>query len=105
MRRFQSEDNRPNKIDEAIAEHKEWEASLASWKRITEGANHRNPVDVRKTLRNADPVGSCVVFDIANNRARLISRIAYALQTVVVLYVISHAEYDKERWKNACDCD
>ena len=93
-----------DKIDGAIAKHREWEASLASWKRIAGEARWKNFPDVRKTRKDADPVGRCVVFDIAHNKARLISRISYELQAIIVLQVIS-AEYDKEQWKNACDCD
>ena len=93
-----------DKIDGAIAKHREWEASLASWKRIVGEASWKHFPDVRKTRKDADPVGRCVVFDIAHNKARLISRISYELQAIIVLQVIS-AEYDKEQWKNACDCD
>src|SRR5437588_1029002 len=105
MQTGQRNAGRYNKIDGAIAKHREWDASLASWKRIAGEARWKNFPDVRKTRKDADPVGRCVVFDIAHNKARLISRIIYAVQTVVVFCVISHAEYDKERWKNACDCD
>jgi mRNA interferase HigB len=93
-----------DRIAEAEEEHSEWGASLRSWKKILEGSSWKNFPDVRRTRKDADPVGSCVVFDIAHNRARLILRILYGVQTVVVLSVISHAEYDKERWKDACSC-
>jgi mRNA interferase HigB len=94
-----------DKISDAVAQHKEWEASLTSWKKMTEGASWRNFPEVRKTRKDADPVGTCIVFNIAHNRARLISRVMYDLQTVAVLRVIDHAEYDKGAWKNACNCN
>jgi mRNA interferase HigB len=49
-------------------------------------------------------VGDCVVFDIKNNEARLISYINYDMGTVTVLAVLAHKEYDKGRWKSACNC-
>ena len=59
---------------------------------------------VRRTRKDADPVGDCVVFDIKNNEARLISYISYEMGTVTVLAVLTHKEYDKGGWKNACNC-
>jgi hypothetical protein len=59
--------------------------------------NQTNPQD-------ADPVGDCVVFDIKNNEASLISYISYEMGTVTVLAVLTHKEYDKGGWKSACNC-
>jgi len=59
---------------------------------------------VRRTRKDADPVGDSVVFDIENNEARLISYISYEMGTVTVLAVLTHKEYDKGGWKNACNC-
>jgi mRNA-degrading endonuclease HigB of HigAB toxin-antitoxin module len=55
------------------------------------------------TEKHADPVGDCVVFDI-KNKARLISYISYLMGTVTVLAVLTHKEYGKGGWKNACNC-
>jgi len=54
----------------------------------------------------ADPSGinGAVVFDIKNNEARLISYISYEMGTVTVLALLTHKEYDKGGWKNACNC-
>ncbi|PWT86836.1 MAG: hypothetical protein C5B58_00745 [Acidobacteria bacterium] len=35
---------------------------------------------------------------------RLISYISYEMGTVTVLAVLTHKEYDKARWKSACNC-
>jgi mRNA interferase HigB len=59
---------------------------------------------VRRTRKDANPVGDCVVLDIKNNEARLISYISYQMGTVSVLAVLTHKEYDKGGWKNACNC-
>ena len=45
-----------------------------------------------------------MVFDIANNRCRLITYINYRTKKVFILSVLSHAEYDKGGWGDACDC-
>ena len=59
---------------------------------------------VRRTRKDANPVGDCVVLDIKNNEGRLISYISYQMGTVSVLAVLTHKEYDKGGWKNACNC-
>lgn len=93
------------KIDEAGKTNSAWAASLRSWFRIARSAEWQNFLYVRKTIRTADRVGSCLVFNIAQNRARLIAHVNFRTQTVIVLYVLSHAEYDRGRWKNDCNCD
>ena len=49
-------------------------------------------------------MGNCVVFDVGNNRYRLIGRVNYARGIVYVLTVMDHAEYDKGRWIGDCGC-
>lgn len=65
------------KFDDACKKHSEWRASLKSWTRITDGAEWQHIADVRLTFNTADPAGPYVVFDIANNRARLIAIVDY----------------------------
>jgi mRNA interferase HigB len=91
-------------IDEAKKRHSTWKGSLNSWEKIVKGAAWKHFADVRLTLKNADGVGDCVVFNIAHNDARLIAMVSYEFQTVTVLGVVSHKVYDKGGWKNACNC-
>ena len=102
MRRFAVRILSRKRIREASARHPEWEASLAAWYRITKGSEWRNIPDVKRSWRNVDAVGTCVVFDISHNKCRLISYINYASQKVFVLHILSHTEYSKDRWKNDC---
>ena len=53
---------------------------------------------------DADLVGDCVVFNIKENDARLISYIDHEMGTVTVLAVLTHKEYDRGGWKDACNC-
>jgi len=93
-------------IEAAQKKHANWKGSLGSWVRIVEGVDPpwSNFPAVRRTRKDADPVGDCVVFDIKNNEARLISYISYEMGTVTVLAVLTHKEYDKGGWKIACNC-
>ncbi|KAF0244523.1 MAG: hypothetical protein FD167_3633 [bacterium] len=84
--------------------HPEAKEPLLAWYRITEKARWQNLADTRKDFSHADSVGVCTVFNIKGNHYRLITSIRYLTQTVYILYVLTHAEYDKERWKSDCDC-
>lgn len=55
---------------------------------------------VRQIHRDAEAVGSFTVFNIKGNTDRLIVRIDYKNQTIYYKYFLTHAEYDKDRWKN-----
>jgi mRNA interferase HigB len=92
------------RLRQASEKHSEWEASLNTWYKVARHARWKHFAEVQQSWSNSDPVGTCVVFDIANNRCRLITYIAYRTQKVFILYVLTHADYDKGWWKNACGC-
>ncbi|MFZ1111744.1 MAG: type II toxin-antitoxin system HigB family toxin [Candidatus Acidiferrales bacterium] len=83
-------------IDAACKKHAQWRASLHAWIRIVSGVQWKHFADVRLTLKSADQVGRHVIFNIAQNKARLISIINYQAQRVVVEEVIDHATYNRE---------
>jgi mRNA interferase HigB len=60
--------------------------------------------NVKAEFGSASLVGNCVVFNIGGNKYRLITRILYASQKVFVLKVMTHAEYDEDKWKEDCGC-
>lgn len=60
--------------------------------------------DVKAEFATASIVGDCIVFNVGGNKFRLIVRIRYATQKVFVLKVMTHAEYDDEKWKKDCGC-
>src|SRR5436190_20151924 len=60
--------------------------------------------DVKADFGTASLVGNCVVFNIGGNKYRLVSRILYFSQKVFILKVMTHAEYDLNKWKEDCGC-
>jgi mRNA interferase HigB len=60
--------------------------------------------DVKASFGNASSVGNCVVFNIKGNDYRLIARVLYVSQKVFVLKVLTHKEYDRNRWQAECGC-
>jgi mRNA interferase HigB len=87
------------KQDAAVAER-----DLAAWHKLAKSAEWANFGALRQTFGSADQVGNCVVFDVGNNRFRLIGRVNYARGIVYVLRVMDHAEYDKKLWVDDCGC-
>ena len=70
------------------------------WKETVNKAEWQNLEDVRKIYRDAEAVGNFTVFNIKGNDYRLIVGINYENQTVFYKYFLTHAEYDKDKWKN-----
>ena len=55
---------------------------------------------LREVFPSADLVSNFTVFNISGNNYRLITYIDYEYQIVFVRAVLTHAEYNKENWKN-----
>ena len=79
--------------------HPDAEPSLRSWLTVVEPASWKNPAEMKQSFRYADLVGRRTVFNIAGNKYRLIARINYIAQKIFVLYILTHAEYEKGAWK------
>jgi mRNA interferase HigB len=57
-------------------------------------------VELRQTFPPADKVGNFTVFNIGGNNYRLITLVDYEYQKVFIRHILTHAEYDKDDWKN-----
>jgi len=84
--------------------HKSAGASLLSWLRIVEQAAWNSIADVQLVFPHADTVkvGSgknVVIFNVKGNAYRLITAIHFNRGKVYVLRLLTHAEYDKDKWK------
>ena len=64
------------------------------------GTEWKNLADVRLFYPSADRVGNFTVFNIKGNNYRLITSIIYSAQRIYIKYVLTHAQYDKDKWKN-----
>jgi mRNA interferase HigB len=73
---------------------------LDSWYRVAKSAEWVNLVSIRQTYPAADAVGNFTVFNIKGNDYRLITSIVYATQRIYIKYVLTHSEYDRDKWKD-----
>jgi mRNA interferase HigB len=80
-------------------EHPDAKPSLEYWYGVVRRANWQTPVEMKQVYANADLVGRRTVFNISGNKYRLIARVNYQTQRVFVLYILTHAEYDRGDWK------
>lgn len=77
---------------------------FTAWERIAAAADWPNFAALRQTFGSADAVGNCVVFDVGNNRFRLIGRVNYRVGIIYILAAMDHEEYDRDDWPKACGC-
>ena len=67
-----------------------------AWLAIVDGAEWRNPEDVKRSHPKASRLkGGRVVFNIKGNDYRLIAAINYQAGVLVIRFFGTHAEYDK----------
>jgi mRNA interferase HigB len=74
--------------------------ALFAWYRVATKAQWQNLTEVQGQYLKAEVVANFTVFNIKGNQYRLIVDINYATQRIYIKYIMTHAEYDKDRWKN-----
>lgn len=78
------------------AKHSTAKAPLQTWYAETRRATWLKFADVRATFNTADYVGDGkVVFDLGGNNYRLVGLVGFKAARVFVLWIGTHAEYDK----------
>jgi mRNA interferase HigB len=86
-------------LKEAAARRTDLEAPLDTWYRSVKKAQWKRLTDGQKTYAHADTVGEYTVFKIKGNEYRLIVTINYRTGLIFIRHVLTHAEYNRERWK------
>jgi len=78
--------------------HPDAKAPLASWYSIISRSHFSDFNDLRKTFQQVDYVEGKYVFN-AGQPYRLITAIHFKTQKVFIRHVLTHAEYDRGKWK------
>lgn len=73
--------------------------ALESWYRIAKHTDFKSFADLKQTFPAADKVDRFTVFNIGGNKARLIAAVHYNTQKIYIRHVLTHREYDKDKWK------
>jgi len=89
-----------NIIDEFKKKHPVSRKALDRWIKLIEGIEFDNPQEIKRIFGgNVDFVGGQAVFDVGGNKIRAITKITFGVKVVLVTHILTHAEYDKNRWK------
>ncbi|MCC5628592.1 type II toxin-antitoxin system HigB family toxin [Nostoc sphaeroides CHAB 2801] len=87
-------------LREYAENHADCQEALSNWYKVATKAKWSNLVEVQQIFIKAEAVGNFTVFNIKGNKYRLIVSIDYEGQLIYIKYILTHAEYDKENWKN-----
>jgi len=87
------------RLNEFAEKYPEAKSSLAHWYRLAKRLNFSNLAELRQTFPSADQVGTLTVFNIGGNKIRLIAAIHYNRKKIYIRAVLTHTEYDEQRWR------
>jgi len=95
----------PKRLQDYAADYPAAEPSLDHWEKTVMAASWQTPADVKQSFNDVDPAkvksGKTVyVFNIQRNEHRLIAAIHFNSGMVYVLRLMTHKEYDRNRWKD-----
>ncbi len=75
------------------------ETALIRWFKLIKSTNIRSFDELRSIFPSADLVDDLIVFNIGGNKYRLIASIHFNRQKVYIRYILTHSEYNKNKWK------
>ena len=87
-------------LREEAAKYPDIRKQIEDWHKTVKKAEWQSLNDVQKVYRDAETVGNFTVFNIKGNDYRLIVGINYQTKKVHYKYLLTHAEYNKDKWKN-----
>lgn len=90
------------KIQEFWEAHLAAESAMRQWIATVREADWHNFADVRATFNHADIYKRCTIFDVGGNKYRIIAMIEYQKHLVFIRQVLTHVEYDKNKWQPDC---
>ena len=88
------------RLREFSEKHADCHDALDNWYKIANQAIWSNLVEVQSVFRKAEAVGNFTVFNIKGNKYRLIVSIDYEKHLIYIKYILNHAEYNYDNWKN-----
>ena len=72
---------------------------LDAWYRHAKKAHWTKHADLKAVCKSADVVGRFTVINIGGNKYCLILEIFYESSLVLIRYVLTHEEYDENKWR------
>jgi len=88
-----------SKLDDFARRHARSRKPLANWEKVVGAASWKNSEEMKGTFNSVDYDDRKTIFDVGGNNFRLIAFVDFGKQLVQIADVMTHAEYEKERWK------
>lgn len=86
-----------DRVSRFIVKHTNAQTALDAWLDVVERSVWRTPQEIKERYPSADFLaGNRVIFNIKGNHYRLVVQINYRRGTVLIQWIGTHAEYDKE---------
>lgn len=77
---------------------------LLAWYRLVKQVDWDTPIKVKQTFGNVSILtGSCLVFNIAGNKYRLVVRINFPYRVVYIRFIGTHEDYDALNVQALCE--
>lgn len=84
------------RLSDFVRSREDAQSRVAAWLAEVEDAKWADPHDVKRRYPSASLLGAQrVVFNVGGNRYRIDTKISYEHQTVLVIRVGTHSEYDQ----------
>ena len=74
-------------------------SALTGWLKIMEENEFKNFAALKATFNSIDKVDNLYIFDLGGNKLRLIASIHFNRQKLYIRHILTHSEYDKNKWK------
>lgn len=87
------------RLNEFAEEYPETKTALAHWYSLAKHNDFANFAELRMMFPSADRVDKFTVFNIGGNKVRLIAAIHYNRKKIYIRAVLTHAEYNADKWK------
>ena len=84
---------------ERAAKYSDARAALQVWYDTAVESDWSSLQEVRATFPATDMVADLAIFNIRGNHYRLIVRMVFRYRRIYIKEFLTHAEYDKGRWK------
>jgi mRNA interferase HigB len=87
------------RLNDFAGGHPDTRTALEYWYRHMKRRDFASLEEVRTVFPTADKVGKLTVFNLGGNKVRLIAAIHYNRRKVYIRAVLTHEEYDHNRWQ------
>lgn len=87
-------------LDDFCRKHTDSAQALKTWRTLVELSVWKSPHDIKRLYSSASFLsGNRVIFNIRGNHYRLVVRVRYLNGILFILWIGTHAEYDKQNFE------